>query len=313
MSVDTAIRLADGDHVVQFYGDDRDLVAAVAGYLGAAIRAGEAGVLIAERARCDAATAALAAAGVDVAAAIAAERLIVLDAGETLGRFLVDGMPDPAAFEAVVGGVVRRAAAADRPVRAYGEMVAVLWDEGNVAAAVELERLWNDLGQRLAFSLFCAYSSQSVAGPEAADAFAEVCHLHSAVVAGAPSPDGSEVARRFAASPHGPRLARRFVAQTLRGWGHGDLVDDASLVVAELGANAVSHASSDFTVGLSRTGDSVHLVVGDASGVVPAPRDPDPAIPGGRGLRLVAGIARRWGHDVVDGGKLVWAELATAR
>ena len=77
---------------------------------------------------------------------------------------------------------MRDAAASGRRVRAYGEMVALLWDAGDVLGAIELETLWHELGRELSFSLFCSYPASSVSGPEHAQALHQVCHLHSAVL-----------------------------------------------------------------------------------------------------------------------------------
>jgi hypothetical protein len=252
----------------------------------------------------------MAAAGVDTAAAAAQGRLMMLDAAATLSRFMNNDSPYPAAFDAVVGRLVRAMSARGRPVRAYGEMVALLWNAGNVAGAMDLERLWNDLGEQVPFSLFCSYPSHLVADAHAADSFAEVCHLHSRRVNAAPTPGGLDLTRRFAGNPQCSTLARRFVADSLRGWGREDLVSDGMLVVAELATNAMMHARSDFTVGLSRCGETVRLVVGDASPVEPAPpSNTGPDSIGGRGLRIVEVIVRRWGHQPIARGKLVWAEL----
>jgi hypothetical protein len=308
-TVEADIRLADGDHVVQFYGAEDELVGAVVGYLSGAVLDGDSVIVIATPDHRGAFEDALGTAGVDVEVARGDGRLLVLDADDTLAGFMVDGRPDPATFDAVVGTVVRGASADGRRVRAFGEMVALLWDAGNVPAAIELEELWNGLGQHTPFSLFCAYPAHLVSDWRAAEQFSAVCHLHSEVVAGAPVLEGCEVTRRFARSERAPRLARRFVVETLHGWGGAALVDDAAVVVAELTANAVMHAESDFTVGLARRGDVVRIAVGDSSPALPAPRALDSAAVGGRGLLLVDQIAHDWGHSVVGGGKLVWADL----
>src|SRR5688572_10138413 len=130
---------------------------------------------------------ALLAAGIDVDTACAAGDLTMLDAAETLDRFMIDGSPDPSAFTDAVGALIRAHGDEGRQVRIYGEMVAWLWDVGNVTGAIELERLWNDLGARVPFSLFCAYPSRIASDPHAAHALAEVCHLHSNIVGTAPA------------------------------------------------------------------------------------------------------------------------------
>jgi MEDS: MEthanogen/methylotroph, DcmR Sensory domain len=77
------------------------------------------------------------------------------DAEAALDRFVVDGVPDPVLFESVIGSAVR--AFPPGQVRAYGEMVAVLWREGNVQGALELEELWNALQRTVDCPLMCAY------------------------------------------------------------------------------------------------------------------------------------------------------------
>lgn len=86
-------------------------------------------------------------------------RLDCLDAVDTLARFMVNGYPDAGRFDVVVGDVVRAAIAraGDCGLRAYGDMVGVLWGERQYPAAIRLEQLWNKLRENLPFSLFCAY------------------------------------------------------------------------------------------------------------------------------------------------------------
>ena len=93
---------------------------------------------------------------------------------------------DAASFEAEVGQVIRAAGAAGHPVRVYGEMVALLWDAGQLNAALELEGLWNDLARDIPFGLYCGYPESPVSGADQRAALAEVCRLHGAVVGSRP-------------------------------------------------------------------------------------------------------------------------------
>jgi hypothetical protein len=278
-------------------------------YLAAALGEGAA-IVVARASHAPAFKEGLRRAGIDVEAAESAGRLSVLDAAETLAKFVVDGWPDAAAFEAVVGSVIRRAVSSGRPVRVYGEMVDLLWDEGHVMGAIELEKLWNGLAEDIPFSLFCAYSGTMVAQPETAAAFAQVCDLHSDVLGGGPRLEAAEISRRFPLAPHGPRQARLFVVEALTAWGRSDLIDDAALVVGELAMNAVTHAASGFTVSLARAGDTVTIAVGDRDVTAPVRRPYTSASTGGRGLHLVEAVASGWGHTIMSTGKLVWADLA---
>jgi anti-sigma regulatory factor (Ser/Thr protein kinase) len=310
MQADTEARLAPGDHVVVFYRADEDLALNVVGYLAAALLEGDTAVVVARARNAEAFKQGLRRVGIDVEAAQATDRLSVLDAAETLAKFVVEGLPDPAAFEAAVGSVVRHAVSSGRPVRVYGEMVDLLWDEGHVVGALELEKLWNGLAEDIPFSLFCAYSGAMMARLETGTGFAQVCNLHSDVIGGGPCLEEAEISRRFPQAPHGPRQARLFVAETLQAWDRCELIDDATLVVGELAMNAVTHAASGFSVSLARAGQAVTIAVGDRDVTAPVRRRYSSTSPGGRGLHLVEAVASSWGHTVVPTGKLVWATLA---
>jgi len=86
-------------------------------------------------------------------------RLTCLDAEDALARFLVDGYPDAERFDRAVGAVVRDAIirAGSGGLRAYGEMVGVLWSRRQFPAAIRLEQLWNRLRNEVPFGLFCGY------------------------------------------------------------------------------------------------------------------------------------------------------------
>lgn len=311
------IAIDTGDHVVQFYEHESELAETVGAYLSDAALTGAVAIVIATEAHCRAFEAELQATGIDPAEASRKGTLILLDAAATLAAFMPEGRIDSAAFREVVGSVVRRAAETGRNVRAYGEMVALLWDAGDVLAAIELEELWNELGRELQFSLLCAYHSDSVTGPEHAESLQEVCHLHSSVLRPAGRDDSEapdlpvgEVSADFSAERSAPCSARHFVAEVLARLGHrGATLEDAQLLVTELATNAVVHAGSPFSVIVRAEGARVRVSVSDTSTVRPTPRDDGPLAASGRGLRLVAALCADWGVDVNAAGKTVWAEL----
>ena len=290
------------DHVVQFYNDDGELTERVGGYLREAVLDAGVAIVIATPAHRAAFEARLADAGVDVAAAVGRGAYLAFDAEETLGRFMVGGRPDRAGFEEAVGSLIAATARSGAPVRAYGEMVALLWDDGLVGAAIELEALWNELGGRYPFSLFCAYPAQSVAGNGHFDAFNEVCLLHAGIV------DASAGAhtRAFPLSATAPADARHFAVDVIGRMGAAHLAADVALVATELAANALAHARSAFTIALSCGDEVVRISVRDESA---PPESGLPAAPL-HGLGAVAALALRWGVvPFGDNGKAVWAEL----
>jgi hypothetical protein len=262
--------------------------------------------------------AALADARVDVPAARIEERLLLLDAAETIRAIILDGQVDRAAFSDVVGGLIVQASSAGRRVRAYGEMVALLWEQGNVLGAIDLERAWNELALELSFDLFCAYPAASISGAHQAEEFHRVCGLHSSVVASPPACDdrlradvgGHQVSVSFPAEASAPARARCLLRGVLQEWGHvGKLVDDAALVLGELAANAVVHARSSFSVLVSLEPTALRLAVSDghpSHGLAACRMVPEPT----HGLALVDAVAERWGVDQVAAGKIVWAQLA---
>src|SRR5579863_9413493 len=169
-----------GSHAVQFYGDDQELAASVARFLGEGLAAGGSAVVVATAAHRLAFRAHLPTA--------AGERLLVLDAQELLQGFLIGDQLDGPRFFETAEHLIGRAAKAGRPVRIYAEMVAVLWDAGQVTLALELESLWNDLATRLPFSLLCGYPARLLASEDGNETAGvqQVCRLHTAVTG--PSP-----------------------------------------------------------------------------------------------------------------------------
>ena len=296
--------IGGGEHVVQFYDHDGDLARAVGDYLSRGLRDGEVAVVIAKEAHRREFEAVMAASGIDPARARREGSLVWCDARATLAQFMRDGEVDGDAFRRVVGKLLRDLKDAGSSIRAYGEMVALLWDDGDVLAAIELEKLWNGLAQELHFSLWCAYHTQSVAGEEHADALHEVCRQHSAVV--------DDAKARFRAGPEAPFAARRFVGGLLvcRPFAGRVSADDVQLVVSELATNAVIHAGTPFSVSISSDDSVIRIAVSDWSVTAPVMRDAAPRAVSGRGLRLVAAVADDWGVERGPDGKTVWAELS---
>jgi hypothetical protein len=105
---------------------------------------------------------------------------VTLDAAVTLTLFMREGWPNEHLFLSVIGKIIQ-SAAAGTPVRIYGEMVAVLFAEGNSMAAMQLERLWNKLAEQRPFSLLCGYPAATFRASDMHYAYKDVCACHSAV------------------------------------------------------------------------------------------------------------------------------------
>jgi signal transduction histidine kinase/ActR/RegA family two-component response regulator len=174
--------MSESDHFVQFYETDLFLLNSVCGFIGTGLRSGDACIVVATKAHRDGLHARLQAYGVDLAVASASGQYVSLDVAEVLSEFMVEGSPDPVRFAGVLGDIITRAAEGRGRVRVFGEMVALLWADGNRSAAIRLEELWNDLQQTHAISLFCAYPMNGFGGESLAEPLGDVCATHSRVI-----------------------------------------------------------------------------------------------------------------------------------
>lgn len=148
-------------HGVQFYEREDALCAVVVEFLGAGLRAGDAAFVIATATHRESFCRGLTANLIDVEAALTSGQLTLLDARETLATFMDGELPDRERFRTHVGGTIQLAAGAGgrhRPVRVFGEMVDLLWDDGRTRAAIRLEELWTELAPLHSLSILCAYS-----------------------------------------------------------------------------------------------------------------------------------------------------------
>jgi hypothetical protein len=162
MSANPSVIVPEGrpsSHAVQFYdADESALVDNVGRYLAVGLVRGEHALVVTTPEHEAAFTADLERAGVDTAAALADGRLRFLDAEATLALLLIEGYPDVERFDEVVGRMIRRTKGQSAVgLRAYGEMVGILWDRGEYPAAIRLEQLWHRLLKSVDFQLFCAY------------------------------------------------------------------------------------------------------------------------------------------------------------
>jgi PAS domain S-box-containing protein len=168
------------DHVVQFYDDDDFLAASVATFVEVGLTNGQPVVIIATEEHREAFCRTLFRRGVEVDAACSSGQLILRDARDTLASFLVDGKPDWQRFQAQIGALLEKASRPGAgPIRAYGEMVDLLWKDGKPQDAILLEQFWNDLSRTHSFALLCAYGMGNFHKEADGPAFGKVCGLHS--------------------------------------------------------------------------------------------------------------------------------------
>jgi hypothetical protein len=168
-------------HAVRFYKDADSLCRIVGSFLAEGLAAMQPAVAIATQSHRAGIVKYLIEHSLDVEALQKSGDLLLLDAEEVLAKFMVDGMPDPARFSDTVAPIIEKASRRrqDCVVRAYGEMVDVLWKAGHVAAATRLEMLWNGLARAQSFSLLCGYAMGNFYKDGAVE---DICSHHSHVV-----------------------------------------------------------------------------------------------------------------------------------
>ena len=175
-----------GEHVVYFYRESDSLLDALCNFVGPALDAGNAAVIIATKVHRDGLQHRLTARGLDTQKASQQGRYVALDALEIKSKIMVEGMPDAARFFEVVGGTIARTSASLKPaspeIVVFGELVSLLWKEGKIEAAIRLEQLWNELAKKHSFSLRCAYPVAYSYGEKNAQPLMRVCAEHSTVV-----------------------------------------------------------------------------------------------------------------------------------
>jgi hypothetical protein len=160
------------DHIVQLYQDVEFLTEAVADYIGTGLGRGEAALVIAtpeHRARFSTQPG-------------KPGQMKMLDAEETLARFMTSGMPEWKGFHETVGGAIAELRLQYPVVRAYAELVDVLWQKGQPEAALRVEEYWNELATLQTFSLLCAYyldnlDSRAYGGP-----LESMCKVHTHLI-----------------------------------------------------------------------------------------------------------------------------------
>ncbi|MGH9470053.1 MAG: PAS domain S-box protein [Terriglobia bacterium] len=175
-------------HAVQFYASSNSLLDSVGDFIASALSAGDAAVVIAREAHRHGLEQQLLARGLDLAAIEESGRLVFADARQALSAFMSEGQASPERFEERIGGLIKAARTKGgtdhRQVAVFGEMVALLFEEDQRDAAIQVEKLWNTLGRKNPLHLRCAYRLSSFSRKEDLGPFLAVCAEHSHVIPG---------------------------------------------------------------------------------------------------------------------------------
>lgn len=171
-------------HSVQFYESAEHLAGVVSGFIADGLRGGAPAIVIATECHREGFVEHLKIRDIDVEEALRSGQLLLLDARQTLASFTVDGSLDEPRFKEQVGSAIERSRRGwpRSRLRAYGEMVDLLWKEGRREAAIELEEMWNRLAAVQPFSLLCAYEMSNFPAAGDTDPFDRICGAHTRVV-----------------------------------------------------------------------------------------------------------------------------------
>lgn len=172
-------------HEAGFYSDDRSFLDDLTQFIGAALKAGNAAIVVATESHRDNLLPRLQAHGLDIGAAIEQGRYIALDAADMVSKFMLNDLLDPAPFLELAGRLITTAAKSatgEHPrVAVCGECDPPLWTLGEGEAAIRLEQLWNVIAMRYDVDILCAYPLSIFDDEQGSQIFQRICAEHSAV------------------------------------------------------------------------------------------------------------------------------------
>jgi hypothetical protein len=172
--------IAPCQHVAQIYEDDEALLKNLTPFIADGLASGEGAIVIATPAHVADLRRRLTDLNVDLSAALVDDLLILVDAETILARFMIKQWPVEELFYEIVSELLQRAGSERRKVRAFGEMVALLWARGDTAATVHLEFLWNEISRQHPVTLFCAYPKAGFT-KQPAQSMKDICAAHAQV------------------------------------------------------------------------------------------------------------------------------------
>jgi hypothetical protein len=175
--------VAPCDHVLQIYENDKAFFDTLQGFASDGFNKKECVVIIATEPHLYILGERLATQGFNVDDLKKSKRYVPLIAEECLAQFMVNNWPDEELFHKFVGRILANASEEGVKIRAFGEMVAVLWSQGNNGATVRLEELWHRLQQQHKFCLYCAYPKSGFT-QDAAHSIECICKAHSMTISG---------------------------------------------------------------------------------------------------------------------------------
>lgn len=174
-------KIHEGDHLVQFYESDEFLTQIVTDYVVPSLGVDEGVIIIAtadhQRLFLDSFDAFF-----EVKDLLAKGQLVMLDAEEMMGKFILNGALDEELFYMTVGGQIQDMKKKFKNIKAYGEMVNLLWQIGNQHTTFDLEKAWSEVCVKAGITLLCAYQINNFEDEMHWTPFHQICHSHTHVV-----------------------------------------------------------------------------------------------------------------------------------
>jgi len=171
-------------HIVQLYQDEGFLGEAVSHFAAEGLAQGDAVILVATGPHWDLLSGCLAGKGLDVAALRHQGQLLLLDADDTLPTFLARNMPDATTFKGLARATIAKARAGSRSgrVRWWGEMVNVLFVNGNGRGSTRLEELFDEVAHEESIAIFCSFLMDPLDPKVYEGPLQDVCGTHAHLI-----------------------------------------------------------------------------------------------------------------------------------
>jgi hypothetical protein len=171
-------------HVVQLYQDDGFFGDAVSHFAASGLAQGDAVILVATGAHWELLADCLSGKGLDVVALRRHGQLLLLDADATLPTFLVESLPDAPTFKALARATIAQARTGSQSgrVRWWGEMVNVLFVNGNGRGSTRLEELFDEVAHEESIAIFCSFLMDPFDATMYAGPLQAVCGTHAHLI-----------------------------------------------------------------------------------------------------------------------------------
>ncbi len=168
----------EGHHFVQVYKTQSELLAPLLHYIGTGLKRGEGVILVVAKPHREALSMALSGMNFDLESLAASGQLSFFDSDEMLSKIFEKGEISRDRFFLTLDPILEQVRSKFKEVRAFGEMVDMLWRAGKLSAAMKLESLWDELMTKHSFSLLCAYQMDNFATGEEGTSMKQVSRAH---------------------------------------------------------------------------------------------------------------------------------------